>query len=72
MMTAPERRARIHRLRLLERNTAAHPMNREAARIAADSLERGLIDRRELVATGLLLTLATALLFVLAYQMVPV
>lgn len=72
MMTAPERRARIHNLRLLQRNTAAHPLNRNAARIAADSLERGLIDRRELVATGLLLTLATALLFVLAYQMAPV
>lgn len=71
-MTQPERRARIHSLRLLERNTAAHPLNRNAARIAADSLERGLIDRRELVATGLLLTLATALLFVLAYQMAPV
>lgn len=68
-MTATERRARIHRLRLLQRNTAAHPLNRDAARIAADSLERGLLDPGELWAAGLLLTLATALLTVVACAM---
>lgn len=61
-MTATERRARIHRLRLLQRNTAAHPLNRDAARIAADSLERGLWEPWEMVATAALLALMTTAL----------
>lgn len=56
-MTEAEKLERIRRLRLLQRNLAAHPLTRENARVAANSLQREILRaqaQRDLAMPGLI------------------